>query len=397
MRDEAGHEVAVTKGVAARVKKFLSIGGPASLWADHLNVARIVIANKAINAHKTKLNDEGVVIMSETDLSDKRNNAAAVRAINAGEVGKAYDFITSDCTPIMLDKEEAWIRMTKKYGYANVNADGLADDIDHILDQAHVDNLFDHSESGKDAISLETARAISVKYTALPQSDEMGYRSFYFRQIFHKSAEVVSDISGQQAFLFLLGKIAFGRIPLDIVQFLYSWSLSVLSDTSDHGSERLVNAPLNFARFAFSFVSFDDKAEWASVLEPFQLSGGTSGGSEILASIDMAMSSLTPVGWARIKLDFKSFFYRANMKLCVMALKEHKMFKQILQLKAAFAQRGSMVVFYDSADYGKVSFQAPPNGLPPGHPLSSNLCSISAKSAWDCASKMLYEACLYPG
>ena len=131
-------------------------------------------------------------------------------------------------------------------------------------------------------------------------------------------------------------------------------------------------APLNFARFAFSCVSFDDKAEWASVLEPFQLSGGTSGGSEILASIDMAMSSLAPVGWARIKLDFKSFFYRANMKLCVMALKEHKMFKQILQLKAAFAQRGSMVVFYDSADYGKVSFQTPPNGLPPGHPLSSN-------------------------
>ena len=30
----------------------------------------------------------------------------------------------------------------------------------------------------------------------------------------------------------------------------------------------------------------------------------------------------------------------------------------------------------------------------PGHPLSSNLCSISAKSAWDCASKMLHEACI---
>ena len=90
----------------------------------------------------------------------------------------------------------------------------------------------------------------------------------------------------------------------------------------------------------------------------FSCLGGTSGGSEILASIDMAMSSLAPVGWARIKLDFKSFFYRANMKLCVMALKEHKMFKQILQLKAAFAQRGSMVVFYDSADYGKVSFHS---------------------------------------
>ena len=110
----------------------------------------------------------------------------------------------------------------------------------------------------------------------------------------------------------------------------------------------------------------------------------------------MAMSSLAPaVGWTRIKLDFKSFFYRANMKLCVMALKEHKIFKQILQLKVAFAQRGSMVVFYDSADYGKVSFQAPLNGLLPGHTLSSNLCSISAKSAWDCASKMLYyESCI---
>ena len=79
---------------------------------------------------------------------------------------------------------------------------------------------------------------------------------------------------------------------------------------------------MNFARFAFSCVSFDDKAEWASVLEPFQLSGGTSGGSEILASIDMAMSSLAPVGWVRIKLDFKSFFYRANMRVCVMALKD---------------------------------------------------------------------------
>ena len=76
------------------------------------------------------------------------------------------------------------------------------------------------------------------------------------------------------------------------------------------------------------------------------------------------------------------------MNVCVMALKEHKMFKQILvQLKAAFAQRRSMVVFYDSADYGKVSFQAPPNGLPPGHPLSSNLCSISVKSTWDCVNE----------
>ena len=68
--------MAVTKGVAARVRKFLSIGGPSSLWADHLNVARIVMGNKAINAQKTKLNDEGVVIMSEAELSDKRNAAA---------------------------------------------------------------------------------------------------------------------------------------------------------------------------------------------------------------------------------------------------------------------------------------------------------------------------------
>ena len=40
-------------------------------------MARIVMANKAINAHKTKLNDDGVVIMSEAELSDKRNAAAA--------------------------------------------------------------------------------------------------------------------------------------------------------------------------------------------------------------------------------------------------------------------------------------------------------------------------------
>ena len=92
--------------------------------------------------------------------------------------------------------------------------------------------------------------------------------------------------------------------------------LSVLSDTTSDGSERIVNAPLNFARFAFSCVSFYDKAEWASVLEQFQLSVGTSGGSEILASIDMAMSSLAPVRWARIKLDFKSFLSGQYECLC---------------------------------------------------------------------------------
>ena len=59
------------------------------------------------------------------------------RAINAGEVGKAYDFITSDCTPITLNKDEAWDRMTKKYDYDNVTADSLVDGIDQILDQAH--------------------------------------------------------------------------------------------------------------------------------------------------------------------------------------------------------------------------------------------------------------------
>ena len=43
---------------------------------------------------------------------DKRNTSAAThRAIKAGEVGKAYDFLTSDFTYVQLDKEEAVARM----------------------------------------------------------------------------------------------------------------------------------------------------------------------------------------------------------------------------------------------------------------------------------------------
>ena len=123
-RDELGREVAITKGVAARVKKFCTVlDGPRSLWVDHGNVARIAAVNKAFNVQKARLGVDGSIIISEEEAADKRNTSAA-RAIKAKEVGKAYDFLTSDFTQVQLDKEGAVARMEGKFDYSDTVSGG---------------------------------------------------------------------------------------------------------------------------------------------------------------------------------------------------------------------------------------------------------------------------------
>ena len=58
------------------------------------------------------------------------------------------------------------------------------------------------------------------------------------------------------------------------------------------------------------------------------------------------------------------------------------MYKQLLHLKAAFGSRSSTIIVYDSLDKGRVTFAAPTNGLPPGHPLCGFLAAIPVKVAW---------------
>ena len=179
--------------------------------------------------------------------------------------------------------------------------------IDEALQRAYVAKLFDCAEyMAEDILPLPSIRAITAKYTVLPGPDETGYRPYYLRQIFSKAADVCA-LQGQKALLSIMGRIVVGGLPRHVMPFYCSWTLSVLVNVKD-GAERLVNAPFNLARAAYGCLAFDDKSMWAGELEPFSVSGGTSGSSEVLACIDLAMKQLAPRHWARFKLDFISFY-----------------------------------------------------------------------------------------
>ena len=100
-----------------------------------------------------------------------------------------------------------------------------------------------------------------------------------------------------------------------------------------------------------------------------------------MSSVDAFMRDVAPVDWISVKFDFKGFYYGADLyRIAQVALPaELKMYKQLLYLRAAFGSRSSTIIVYDSLDKGQVTFAAPTNGLPPGHPLCGFLAAFPAR------------------
>ena len=78
-----------------------------------------------------------------------------------------------------------------------------------------------------------------------------------------------------------------------------------------------MNAPFNQTRAVHGCSAFDDKSMWACELEIFSVSGGTLGGSSVLACVDLAMKQLASAHWVRFKLDFISFYYKSSIMASV--------------------------------------------------------------------------------
>ena len=60
-----------------------------------------------------------------------------------------------------------------------------------------------------------------IKYSVISSPDALGWRIYYLRQMFHKSAKVLNT-DAQGAFVNILGNIAFGRFPRDVLPFFSS-------------------------------------------------------------------------------------------------------------------------------------------------------------------------------
>ena len=87
--------------------------------------------------------------------------------------------------------------------------------------------------------------------------------------MFHKSAKVLNT-DAQGAFVNILGNIAFGRLPRDVLSFFSSWSFTILV-VKETSAERYINAPSMLSRSAFSGVALLDSSECLQELKPFQL------------------------------------------------------------------------------------------------------------------------------
>ena len=121
------------------------------------------------------------------------------------------------------------------------------------------------------------------------------------------------NTDAQGAFVNILGNIAFGRLPRDVLSFFSSWSFTILV-VKETSAERYINAPSMLSRSAFSGVALLDSSECLQELKPLQLAFGTPpGGSEIMSSVDAFMRDATPANWISVKSDFKGFYYGTDL------------------------------------------------------------------------------------
>ena len=198
--------------------------------------------------------------------------------MDAGEVRRAYKTIVSDQVVLKCSAADAVARIGQKYtpiiSTGRPETD-VSDTIDALLDQHEAAGHYDPTQFADPSLfTLDAVRLVVAKYSVISSPDALGWRIYYLRQMFHKSAKVLNT-DGQAAFVNILGNIAFGRLPSVVVPFFSSWSFTILV-AKETSAERYINAPSMLSRTAFSVcVALLDSSECLQELKPFQLAFGT--------------------------------------------------------------------------------------------------------------------------